>query len=104
MKSGLYSGWVRHRRCVPSEHSFHYRLFMMYLDLAELPQLFDRYWLWSARRWAPAWFRRADYHGDAARPLDEAVRDLVHERTGTRPAGPFACSRTCAISATASIR
>jgi DUF1365 family protein len=89
MKSSLYSGWVRHRRCVPSEHSFQYRLFMMYLDLAELPQLFDRYWLWSARRWAPAWFRRADYHGDATRPLDEAVRDLVHERTGTRPLGPI---------------
>jgi len=89
MRSSLYSGWVRHRRCVPSEHSFQYRLFMMYLDLAELPQLFDRYWLWSARRWAPAWFRRADYHGDAARPLDEAVRDLVHERTGTRPLGPI---------------
>jgi DUF1365 family protein len=89
VKSCLYTGWVRHRRCVPSEHSFQYRLFMTYLDLGELPQLFDGYWLWSARRWAPAWFRRADYHGDPAQPLHEAVRDLVCARTGTRPCGPI---------------
>jgi DUF1365 family protein len=89
MKSALYTGWVQHRRCVPSAHSFRYRLFMSYLDLAELPQLFDPYWLWSARRRAPAWFRRADYHGDPAQPLAESVRDLVRARTGARPVGPI---------------
>src|SRR5690606_27766907 len=55
----------------------------------ELPSLFDRHWLWSARRPAPAWFRRADFHGDPALPLDEAVRDLVRTRTGVRPDGPI---------------
>jgi DUF1365 family protein len=45
-------------------------------------------WLWSASRPAPAWFRRADHLGDPAVPLDEAVRDLVHARTGDRPDGP----------------
>jgi DUF1365 family protein len=64
-------------------------MFMVYLDLAELPKLFDRHWLWSARRPALAWFRRRDYLGDAGVPLDMAVRDLVAQRTGRRPTGPI---------------
>jgi DUF1365 family protein len=63
-------------------------MFMLYLDLDELPGLFDGRWLWSARRMAPAWFRRADYLGDPEQPLAEAVRDLVAARTGERPVGP----------------
>jgi DUF1365 family protein len=59
--SALYEGWVRHRRMDPVEHEFRYRLFMSYLDLGELPELLDRVPLWSARRPAPAWFRRSDY-------------------------------------------
>lgn len=61
---------------------------MMYLDLAELPAVFDPYWLWSARRPAPAWFRRADHHGDPRQDLDTAIRDLVAGKTGERPTGP----------------
>lgn len=86
--SALYVGWVQHRRLAPVRHAFRFPLFMAYLDLAELPQVFQGRWLWSARRPAPARFRRADYLGAADRPLDEAVRDLVHQRTGRRPAGP----------------
>jgi DUF1365 family protein len=89
MHSCLYTGWVRHRRFEPTENRFRYRLFMSYLDLAELPQLFDRYLFWSARRAAPAWFRRADYHGDSYQPLDETIRELVTTRTGARPTGPI---------------
>jgi DUF1365 family protein len=44
--------------------------------------------LWSARRRAPARFRRSDYLGDPAVPLADAARDLVAERTGRRPGGP----------------
>lgn len=77
-ESALYEGWVRHRRMEPVEHEFRYRLFMAYLDLDELPELLDRVPLWSARRPAPAWFRRRDYleldhHGP--------VRLLTHVRT-----------------------
>lgn len=88
MRSALYHGSVRHRRAGPVPHAFRYRLFMVYLDLAELPGLFDRFWLWSARRPAPAWWRRADYLGPATMPLDDAVRETVHARIGRRPAGP----------------
>ena len=61
---------------------------MPYLDLDELPELLDPFWLWSARRPAPAWFRRADYLGPADRPLAPAVRDAVDSRIGHRPRGP----------------
>jgi DUF1365 family protein len=68
---------------------FRYRMFMLYLDLAELPELFDGTPLWSARHPALAWFKRSDYLGRADVPLDAAVRDLVAARLGTRPAGPI---------------
>ncbi len=89
MKSCIYEGRVRHRRFTPAENGFSYSLFMLYLDLAELPALFDRHWLWSARRFNLAWFRRADHMGDPAVPLATAVRDLVQAETGRRPAGPI---------------
>jgi DUF1365 family protein len=87
MQSALYSGWVSHRRVQPTRNAFRYRLFMVWLDLAELDRVFAGRWLWSTRRPAPARFVRADYLGPVDRPLDEAVRDLVRERTGVRPAG-----------------
>jgi DUF1365 family protein len=89
MKSALYIGSIQHRRFGPVANSFRYRIFMSYIDLAELPALFDRRWFWSARRPALAWFRRADFLGPATVPLDSAVRDLVLERTGLRPKGPI---------------
>lgn len=89
MKSAIYSGQVRHRRTAPVEHAFTYRLFMMYLDLAEIPELFRNRWLWSARRPALARFRRKDHLGDPAVSLDRAVRELVRGKTGTAPDGPI---------------
>jgi DUF1365 family protein len=86
--SAVYEGWVRHRRFEPVEHSFRYRFFLMYLDLAELPSVLDPYPLWSARRPAPARFRRADFMGDPGRPLEECARDAVEAETGSRPDGP----------------
>jgi DUF1365 family protein len=61
---------------------------MMYLDLAELPELFDRYLLWSARGPAVAWFRRSDYHGPSDIPLDVCVRRTVADQLGFAPEGP----------------
>ncbi|HET9645213.1 MAG TPA: DUF1365 domain-containing protein [Burkholderiaceae bacterium] len=89
MHSAIYTGWVRHCRHVPRKHVFGYRLFMIYLDLAELDDVFKGRWFWSASRRAIARFDRRDHLGDPAVPLDEAVRSLVAEHTGTRPAGPI---------------
>jgi DUF1365 family protein len=89
MNSAIYFGRVSHRRRVPVEHAFSYRMFMLYLDLAELPRVFSGRWLWSARRPALARFRREDHFGDPARSLDACVRELVARETGRRPAGPI---------------
>lgn len=89
MQSCIYAGSVRHRRFTPVSNEFRYGIFMLYLDLAELDQVFEPFWLWSARRPAPAWFRRKDHYGDPAVPLDHCIRDLVESRTGRRPRGPI---------------
>jgi DUF1365 family protein len=68
---------------------FQYRLFFMFLDLAELPTLFDIHPLWSYERFNIACFRRRDHFGDPTIPLDHAVADLVEDRLGSRPNGPI---------------
>lgn len=89
MKSCIYEGQVKHRRYTPAEHGFTYRLYMMYLDLAELDKVFAKRWFWSHRRFALAQFRRSDHTGDPAVPLDTTIRDLVAAQTGHRPTGPI---------------
>jgi DUF1365 family protein len=87
--SCVYEGWIRHRRYGEVEHELRHPLFMVYLDLAELDTVFAGMPLWSTSRPALARFRRTDHLGDPTIALDEAVRSLVAERTGARPAGPI---------------
>jgi DUF1365 family protein len=87
--SAIYEGRVRHHRHRPKVSRFEYTMFMVYLDLDELDEVFRGSWLWSTRRPAPAWFRRQDHHGDVDLSLEEATRRLVDERLGFRPAGPI---------------
>jgi DUF1365 family protein len=61
----------------------------MFLDLKELPTLFDIHPLWSYQRWNVAFFRRKDHFGDPSVPLDTAVRDLIQTNFGNRPVGPI---------------
>ena len=95
MKSCIYEGQVRHRRFIPRSHEFNYRLYMMYLDLDELPILFNRFWFWSARSFNLAWFRRSDHFGDARVPLKQAVRNMLYERTGIKCDGPIRLLTHC---------
>jgi uncharacterized protein len=87
--SCAYEGRIRHRRYGTVEHELTYPVFMVYLDLAELDTVFHRMPLWSTSRPALARFRRSDHLGDPAEPLEESVRTLVAQRTGTRPDGPI---------------
>jgi DUF1365 family protein len=88
-QSAIYEGHVRHRRFQPVVNQFRYRVFFMYLDLGELPNLFQDCRFWSGDRVNLAYFRRRDHLGNPHVPLERAVRDLVEERTGTRPHGPI---------------
>ena len=88
-KSAIYEGWIRHRRFLPKPHDFKYRVFQLYVDLAELDQLFRGRWFWSLNRRNIAQFRRRDYFGDPTIPLEQAVRDHVEAELGQRPLGPI---------------
>ncbi len=68
---------------------FQYHLFFMFLDLTELPTLFDIHPLWSYERFNIACFRRRDHFGDPKILIDQAIRDLVEDRLGSRPNGPI---------------
>jgi DUF1365 family protein len=88
MKSALYVGSVRHRRFTPKVHKFSYFMAFFYLDLAEVDKIFSVPFLFAKRRSLLA-FRRKDYFGDDAKPLDLCIRDLVESRTSHRPTGPI---------------
>jgi len=89
LQSCIYEGWVRHRRRLPVANEFRYSLFLLYLDLEEIPALFAKRRLWSDRRPAPARFHRGDYLGDPRIPLADAVRHTVAAQTGHTPRGPI---------------
>lgn len=87
MNSAIYAGHVTHQRFLPKPHGFHYRAFMMYLDLDELPTLFEHKKLWSYQKSNIASFKRADYFGDPNKPLKNEICDLVAKSTGQLPRG-----------------
>jgi DUF1365 family protein len=62
---------------------------MLYLCLDELPEVFDKPRLWSARGAAVAQYRRSDFLGDPAVPLQDEVRRRIHEETGEHHSGPI---------------
>lgn len=89
LASAIYRGSVRHRRYAPHPHAFRYPVAYLYLDLDEIDAVTALSPFWSSGRRNLAEFRRSDYHGDAATPLAEAVRDTVFAHSGRRPDGPI---------------
>jgi DUF1365 family protein len=89
MESRIYRGHVGHQRLTPVSNGFRYSLFFLYLDLAELDQVFAGRWFWSLER--PNWasFRRSDYFHASSLSLDQSVRDEVERQLGRRPQGPI---------------
>jgi len=95
MRSALYEGVVTHQRHATAgtgdvAHGFSYRTTMPLLFLHELDQVAALHPRWSINRLNAVIVRRRDYFGDPASSLDNAVRDVVAERTGERPRGPIA--------------
>ncbi|MES3008809.1 MAG: DUF1365 domain-containing protein [Pseudomonadota bacterium] len=90
LQSAIFEGTVRHRRLSPVPHAFTYKVFMLYLDLAELDRVFAGTPLWSTRRPSLAWFRRVDYRmpGEEC-SLDTSIRRFVAQETGEEVHGPI---------------
>lgn len=86
-RSRIYRGTLSHRRFSPRDHRFTVALWMAWLDLAELPTLFDRVPGFSARGAALARFRREDYLAPTDLDLSAAARSEVRNQLGEAPAG-----------------
>ena len=89
MNSKIYFGRVQHRRYSPRTNAFNYQLFMLYIDLDELPKLFERFWLWSKDKRNFASFRSKDYLSDSNGDIKNAVIATVKSKFGVIPKGPI---------------
>jgi uncharacterized protein len=74
--SGLYFGIVTHQRLRPVRHELHYRVFSLFVDLDELPDLARRLRLLSHNRFNLFSFHDRD-HGTRR---DEALRPYVERQ------------------------
>ena len=89
MKSKIFTGRVRHRRFTPKKNEFQYNIFMLYLDLDELPTLFDRFWLWSLNKANVASFHTKKYLADENSCIKTGVKNEVESQLGVIPKGPI---------------
>ncbi|MCG8435559.1 MAG: DUF1365 domain-containing protein [Gammaproteobacteria bacterium] len=80
--NNLCEGWVRHRRRQPRGHEFHYRLFMLYLNLDDITRLTNRHPLWSLNKPNLVQFKRSDYLDPGIPDLKAAVSRRIKEQTG----------------------
>ncbi len=85
--SAIYQGFIAHQRFLPKPHGFRYKAFMMYLDLDELPTLFEKTLFWSYEKSNIASFKRKDYYGDPNKSLKTEISNLIHAATGQYPRG-----------------
>lgn len=60
---------------------------MLYLDLDELPEIFNQRWLWSAKGFSLAWFRREDHLFDKNIDLRTEIINIVKKETNEMPSG-----------------
>lgn len=84
--SSLCVGTLMHRRLTAPEHRFTYPLYMLLLDLDELPALGRRLRLFGHNRARPIAFRDGDHLGPEERPLREKVEAFIRSQ-GIEPPG-----------------
>lgn len=73
LRSCLYECSVMHHRLKPKEHHFNYRIFMFYLDLAELDEVARRIGPFSRNRWNLYGFYDNDHLPVPGRDLMERI-------------------------------
>jgi uncharacterized protein len=89
MMSSIYQGSVTHHRLVPKPHKFTYKICMVYLDLDELGNIFDKIACWSDNgKKSLAYFKRSDYLRPHDLPLKDAVRAEIMSQRGMQHTGP----------------
>lgn len=88
MKSAFYTGTVRHRRFHPTQHSFRYRMTLLYLDLDEIEKLIRPHWFWSDKKFNLGWLRREDYIAPHHLSIKDAVLTRVSKAGYSLPEQP----------------
>lgn len=73
MQSAIYQGYVHHNRYFPKKHAFSYKIFLLWLNLDEIPEIEQKISGFSTNFWSPLRFKREDYLGDPALPLKQSV-------------------------------
>lgn len=86
-ESAVYEGRLAHVRRAPRRHAFSYPVYLLYLDLDELPELLAGAGPLRAGRFGLLSFHRPDYLAGAA-DLAAAARARVTAALGRTPAGP----------------
>lgn len=79
LKSAIYKGQIRHRRFEPKSHSFTYPIFMLFLDLDELPKILSERWYCSFSGFNFVRFKRGDFLSPEEPDLKKAVLSKVSE-------------------------
>jgi hypothetical protein len=101
MKSRIYECRVLHARLLPKPHRFAYRIFMLALDLDELPSLHRHLRLFSVNRRNLYAFHEKD-HLPTAEPLHapspNPICHLISDKWGSSGAPPGAAPRRDAAS------
>ena len=93
--SGIYKGYVTHHRYQPKTHAFRFPLYMMYLDLDELPDVIGLSRAYSIDKPGIARFKREDFLPEIAtdpelpahRALADAVRQRIQQENRQPPNG-----------------
>lgn len=87
MESGIYSGTLRHRRFSPVRNEFTYPLFMVFLDIDQLPELMKISPLSGYNRWNWVSYQERDHFGDPAKTLRERIRQDARSKGVVIPEG-----------------
>lgn len=93
LNSAVYQGELYHRRFQFKAHHFKYKVFMLYLDLDELDEVFSKSILWSCTRPAVAWMKKEDYF---YQPELGSIKNTVSHYIETKTGKPFS-GRICLL-------
>ncbi|MEP1740867.1 MAG: DUF1365 domain-containing protein [Kangiellaceae bacterium] len=89
MQSKIYFGRVRHSRKSPKSNQFNYRICMFYIDLDELPSLFDRFLFWSLDKFNLGSFNSKNYIGAGKQSIKSSVESKINEKFDYQHDGPI---------------
>ena len=89
LASAIYEGTVVHERVRPKRHRLRYGVFMMLLDLDELPVIDEKFRLFGHNRWAPLAFFDHDHGSVNGEPLRPWIERQLEDADLKPDGGPI---------------